>query len=334
MKLENCPKCSKELIFLQSSSRHICRTCGAINQQKNEETEQFKDSEVTSSPEIVVKSEVIPVEIEVVDSQFNKSMGWSAAGLAAGALIAGPVGAIIGLATQGNGQKFHYIIKFSDGTQQVVVCDEKKLQLDLIIWSWRINEKKTEKDYVTFGVDFSKLERDMIIPKSVIDKKLGLGEKQAGGFGEAWQMIELEQKLIKFLKSEIQRYFNEQKNDVVILEETAKGLKIPFKASDTLYKASDTSYGIFGLVVLIFIFGSCVASMTSPEPSYNSNSSSEAEYNSSSKFDPDDPEYIKSVIDRSGVGQTIDSVQEMVNACVVMLQDQGMTYSQAYDRCN
>lgn len=326
MKLENCPKCDEELILLQSSGRHICRTCGAINQQKNEETEQLKDSEVTFSPETIVKLEVIPVEIEVVGSQFNKSMGWSAAGVVAGALIAGPVGAIIGLATQGNEQKFHYIIKFSDGTQQVVVCNREKLQLDLIIWSWRINEKKTEKDYVTFGIDFSRLERDMIIPKSIIDRKLGLGEKQAGESGEVCQMVQLERKLIKFLKSEIQRYFNEQKNDVVTLDETAKGLKIPSKASDTFY-------GIFGLVVLIFIFRGCVASMTSPEPTYNSDSP-EPTYNSGSRIDPNDPEYIKSVINRSGVGRTIDSAQEMVDACIVMAQDQGATYYQAYGHCN
>jgi DNA-directed RNA polymerase subunit M/transcription elongation factor TFIIS len=107
MKLESCPKCSKELIFLQSSGRYICRTCGTSEQQNNEETEQLKDFEAASSPETVVKSEVIPVEIEVVGSQSNKSVGWSTAGVAAGALIAGPMGAIIGLATQGNGQKFH-----------------------------------------------------------------------------------------------------------------------------------------------------------------------------------------------------------------------------------
>jgi hypothetical protein len=52
------------------------------------------------------------------------------------------------------------------------------------------------------------------------------------------------------------------------------------------------------------------------------------------KIVPDDPEYIESVIDRSGVGQTIDSVEEMVDSCMVILQDQGMTYSQAYERCN
>lgn len=148
MKLENCPKCSKELIVLQSSGRHICPTCGAFEQEKNEETEQLKDSEVISS------------------------------------------------------------------------------------------------------------------------------------------------------------------------------------------KASETLYSVLGLTVLVFIFGGCVASMISPEPASNSNSSPEAEYNSSSKIDPDDPEYIKSVIDRSGVGQTIDSVQEVVDACMVMQQDNGMSSSQAYDYCN
>ena len=51
-------------------------------------------------------------------------------------------------------------------------------------------------------------------------------------------------------------------------------------------------------------------------------------------LDPENPEYIESVIDRSGVGETIDSVDELIKGCMVIAQDQGMSYSQAYDRCN
>lgn len=309
MTFESCPKCNEELMTLESSGRQVCRSCGW--------TERLEDNTTTSCSEVAVESKVIPVEIEVVGSQFKKSVRWSTAGVAVGSLIAGPVGAIIGLATQGNGQKFHYIVYFSDGTQQVVVCDGNKLQLDLLVWSWRINNKKAEKDYVTFGMDFSKLQRDMLLSASEIKKILGLTNKQTSSFGEAWQMVKLEQQLTKFLKLEIQRYFKEQRNDVVMLEETmGGGLKIPSQMSEVVY-------GIIGLVVLIGMFGGCVANMTSPKPV--SESRPGVDYQS--------PEYTRSVIERSGVGETIDSVEEIVNACMVMAQDKGMTRSQAYNYC-
>lgn len=202
-------------------------------------------------------SNVVPIEIEVVGSQFKKSVGWTTAGAATGALVAGPVGAVIGLATQGNNQEFHYIIKFSDGTQKAFTVAGKSLQLDLTIWSWRINNKKTESDYVTFGMDFSTLRRDMVITASEIKKWIGTPNGPAKNLGEAWQMVKLEQKLMKFLKSEIQRYFKEQRNDVVLLEETPSGgFKIPSKSSDAVSV-------VLGLVVLVAMFGGCVATGTS-----------------------------------------------------------------------
>lgn len=320
MALENCPQCGKELTILQSSGRQICRSCGWIDKPRNIAAASPSVIAESFPPHVAGSAKVIPVEIEVVGSQFKKSVGWTAAGVAAGALIAGPIGAMIGLATQGNGQKFHYIIKFSDETQKVVMCDANKLQLDLILWSWRINNKKTEKDYVTFGMGFSKLQRGMLIQASEIKRLLGLADKHTSSFGEAWQMAELEQQLTKFLKSEIQRYFQEQRNDFVWLEETTGGgFKIPSKTSK-----SEVVNGIIGLVVLIGIFGGCVANITSTSPV----SESRPEVNSGS------PEYTRSVIERSGVGETIDSVQEVVDACMVMTQDKGMTYSQAYDYCN
>lgn len=52
--------------------------------------------------------QVIPVKLEVMSSTFKKGVGWTVVGTVAGAVIAGPLGALIGLATQGNSQKFTY----------------------------------------------------------------------------------------------------------------------------------------------------------------------------------------------------------------------------------
>lgn len=45
------------------------------------------------------------------------------------------------------------------------------------------------------------------------------------------------------------------------------------------------------------------------------------------------PEYIDSVIERSNVGETIDSEQELLDVCILIAQDKGMTYSEAYKTC-
>ncbi|WP_019504333.1 hypothetical protein [Pleurocapsa sp. PCC 7319] len=55
-------------------------------------------------------------------------------------------------------------------------------------------------------------------------------------------------------------------------------------------------------------------------------------YNSSDYYKSS--EYINSVKERSSVGETIDSVQELVDLCMMVSQDKGMTYSQAYRTCN
>ena len=102
-------------------------------------------------------SQVIPVKLEVMGSTFNKSVGWTAVGTIAGTVIAGPLGAVIGLATQGNSQKFAYTIFFSNRTQKIYTCESKDLDFELSIWTWRINNQKSEQDYVTFGLGFANL---------------------------------------------------------------------------------------------------------------------------------------------------------------------------------
>lgn len=263
--------------------------------------------------------QLIPVEIEITNSKFKKNVGWSVVGESDIDLIDNSLGDIINLAVQFSAKKnFYYTVKFSDGTQKVVECNVEKLPLELIIWSWRIKERKTEKDYVTFGIDFSQLERNMIVYNSQVNKKLGLHIKSINRLSESEQVAQLKRiGLMKFLKSEIFRYFFEQKKDMVLPDEIFEGLKIPSKANERLN-------AFLGLGVLIFIFGGCVAGMNSLEPASNSRS----------RIDPNDPEYIESVIDRSGVGRTIDSAQEVVDACKVMMRDKGMSKSQANRRCS
>ena len=55
-------------------------------------------------------------------------------------------------------------------------------------------------------------------------------------------------------------------------------------------------------------------------------------YNSSDYYESS--EYINSVKERSSVGETVDSVQELVDLCMMVTQDKGMTYSEAYRTCN
>lgn len=236
-------------------------------------------------------SDAIPVEIEVAGSQFKKGLGWTTIGMTAGALIASSIEAIVGLATQGKSQKCHYVIKFSDGTQKVITCDSNKLQLDLIIWSWKINNQKTENDYVTFEMDFSTLRRGIIIPISDIRRLLGTSSQSAQSTSEARQRFKIEQESRKFLKLEIQRYFKEQRKDTVIVEETmGGGFKIPSKSSEVVW-------GMAGLVAIVAMFGGCIAEMSSPKQASKSQSSTQAEQATNDTYECAATE---------GVGETIN----------------------------
>jgi hypothetical protein len=320
MKLENCPKCSQELIFLQSSGRHICRTCGAINQQQNEETEQLQDSEGTSSPETVVILEETAKELKIPSKANDTFYG------------------IFGLVV---------LIFIFGGCVASMISPEAEPAYN--------SNSSPEPEYNSSSKDVENTTSD-VEPKTN-QSQVGLGQFSeeeicraaiAAIMGRDPQIINVDKVDSGIVYTSYIRPDDDSRwANRCRVEKQTQGITW---ATDTGRWRTDPedgklSYSINENVVKIaeeYSDGSLSKNeysleqlnMTSPEPEYNSNSSSEAEYNSSSKIDPNDPEYIDSVIDRSGVGQTIDSVQEMVDTCMVMLQDQGMTYSQAYDRCN
>lgn len=295
MKLQQCPECSNELTTLQSSGRQLCRSCGWTNKPKQ--------VSVDSTSTIDTGATIIPIGIEIID-----------------------------LERQSPSQKFHYCVKLSDGTQQDIQSDIDKFLLDFIVWSWRINNHKSEKEYVTFGIDFSELYKGIVLPEHKIKNFLILAEQQANGFDESWRSpkLNLQLHLKLYLMSEIYRYFREQrKENVSFTSNWGGGIKIISKTE------SDFS-SFVGIGVLIVIFGGCVSSLTTPSSvsNYRSTTTPSSVTNSRPEFDPHNPDYIRSVQERSGIGEKINSVEEVVRACMVMAQDNGMSYSQAYERCN
>jgi len=125
-------------------------------------------------------SQAIPIKLEVMGSTFKKGVSSTVVSTVAGAVIAGSLGALIRLATQGNSQKFTYIVLFSDGTQEVYTCEGKDLDFEISIWTWRINNQRSEKYYVTFGLGFANLQRDMTIPCKEIQRLLGIDDNSSG----------------------------------------------------------------------------------------------------------------------------------------------------------
>ena len=188
----------------------------------------------------------IPTDIEIIGTEFRKSIAWTAVGSSVGSLLAGPVGGISGGLTQGNRQNFQYIIKFNDGSQKVFKCKDKNIEFELIVWGWRIANQKSETDYVDFGLNFSTLKRGMIISSEVLDQFLQLEGKS---FKELWKTIFLEKELKELLKAEIERYFKEKRNSLVTVEYTAKQFKIlnPESTFSSVFIILVTlSFAIFG----------------------------------------------------------------------------------------
>ena len=176
----------------------------------------------------------IPVEVEIIGSGTKKSITWTAVGYTVGSLLAGPVGGIIGAISQGNEQKYTLRIKFDDNSQKLIDCDKNKANLELILWAWRIQNKKSESDYVTFGVDFDSLKRGNIISNAWLNNYLGLHKDKNSPeshenkqFGELWQTLRLELSLTKFYQGELRRYFLEQRKESILVEHGRPGFKIP-----------------------------------------------------------------------------------------------------------
>lgn len=205
-------------------------------------------------------SNIIPIELEALGFKFKNETQGKNNGL----------DKTTSIASQGNEHNLHYIIKFSDGSQKVNICNGNKLQIDLIIWLWRINNKKTEEDYVDFGIDFSTLRRGIVISNNRISNILSVLDTPPKNFSEVLHRAEIEQTLKNFLKSEIQRYFKEQKNDIVVIEATmGGGLRISPKTNELVWV-------FIGLLVLFPMFGNFLTGTTSPNQVSGSQSNSQA----------------------------------------------------------
>lgn len=94
-----------------------------------------------------------------------------------------------------------------------------------------------------------------------------------------------------------------------------------------------------GLIVIVYIFAAFLANISSYEPISEPVSEPVLESVPESASEPvlesdnDGLDEARSVAERAGIGSTIDSTEEIIRACVVILQDQGKSYSQAYNYC-
>lgn len=209
----------------------------------------------------------IPIAIEPVDTEIKKSIGWTAVGYTAGAFLAGPMGGIVGALTQGNEEYLIYRVTFSDNSQKQIKSHKNKIALELLIWLWRIENKKSEDDYITFGIDFGRLTWGQVVPVTAINKYLGL-EEGIHSVGEAWQKTQLELGLKETLKNEIQRYFLEQKGFKITVWAEKNGFKIPSQHN----KNPDRSLGVIeSLIIVTMIIGMAFLTSRCQNSSSNNN---------------------------------------------------------------
>jgi hypothetical protein len=205
----------------------------------------------------------IPVKIEIAGTEFRKSIGWTTVGYTVGSLLAGPMGGIIGGLTQGNGQNVKLTICFEDGSEKPIVCKDKNLQFELFVWTWRIENSKSEQDYVDFGLDFTSLERGKVVKTDRIGDVLNF-DPENKSLKELWGGTRLYIALHKLFKSEIERYFWEQRKERIVLENDTGGLKIPPKFD--LIKICTIGFFLFALTS--GIVQKCTKQPTENQPNY------------------------------------------------------------------
>lgn len=76
------------------------------------------------------------VSVEVVTSENATSVAGAGFGIAAGALLAGPVGAIVGGVLGGKGSKQVAAVTFEDGKRALIEGKAKDINM-LVAWAWR-----------------------------------------------------------------------------------------------------------------------------------------------------------------------------------------------------
>jgi hypothetical protein len=208
------------------------------------------------------KDDRIPVKIEIIGSELKKSIVWTATGTAIGSLLAGPIGAVIGGLTQGNGQKVSLKIVFEDRSEKIIECDGQKLKYELFVWAWRIQNIKSERDYVDFGLDFTTLQRNQIVSTKRVGEALNF-DPEGKSLKELWGNVRLEMELHKLFKREIERYFWEERKERILLENDTRGLKIPPKFD----LITICTFGFIFLVMATGIVQNCTK-QPGTEPNY------------------------------------------------------------------
>jgi len=193
------------------------------------------------------ESDRIPVEVEIFGSESRKSVAWTAAGYTVGALMAGPMGGLLGAITQGNEEYVVYIVKFSDETEKTFTVHKKKIPIEIFVWMWRIKDRVSENDYITFGIDFSRLKFESLVSWKEVNNLLALDDRKKNS-EDAWDNLWLEVGLKKILEKEIERYFKEKKKAEITVVTRSKGIWIPKKPSFSVFLADN----IIILLALVF----------------------------------------------------------------------------------
>ncbi|MGL5941936.1 MAG: hypothetical protein ACRC2S_16490 [Waterburya sp.] len=177
------------------------------------------------------------------------------------------------------------------------------------------------------GIDFSQFQTEINITQELLDEKLGLNISQVDSGSASSHISQLRSILTKFIGIEIIRYLTKKQSDKITIQKVKAQFEILAKKNKSINyfnnKNSVDNIQIsewFILIGLISMFGGCVANMMTVEPAYNVN------YN--------DPDYIESLRIRSGMGKTVRSGREIVNACITINKDRGMSSSQARRICN
>ena len=243
---------------------------------------------------------VIPVRIEFGKVSMDKDVLWTTIWFMVGNQVAGLAGGVAGALTQGNSEILSYQVWFSDDSYTDRRLPRNQAMVDLVVWHWRIANKKAESDYVTLGVDFSALSWGDYVSLDCLNQYIGIpssskkqqtigySSENKGEFKQALselkdvmgnfnQALSMELGLKKIIKNELIRYIKDKEGVDVNIWEEKTGFRIPKKHR----RKADRSIGwIESIFIVLTIAGvaflnvRCQDNYTKPpsyQPSQNSN---------------------------------------------------------------
>jgi hypothetical protein len=110
----------------------------------------------------------------------------------------------------------------------------------------------SESDYITFGIDFSRLKFESLVSWKEVNNLLALDDRKKKS-EDAWDNLWLEVGLKKILKKEIERYFKEKKKAEITVIIRSEGIWIPKKPSFGVF-ISDNIIILLALVFFTFLW--------------------------------------------------------------------------------